>query len=251
MSKLRDDFTYRLLVDSGIAKGMRVLDIGCGSGDVSLLAAELVGSSGEVLGFDISEAALELARANASHKQIENVEFIKANINNLPPHLGKFDAIIGRRVLMYLPSPKNSIKNLIPFLAKNGIFVFQESDSMGCLVNADSLPLHTQVQSWIWDTVSKEGGDIHMGLNLYAACKQAGLEIVDIRAEASLHTPETGSDLAMVTELMLERITGQQVAALDEIDIDSLSQRLEQERQDNNAVFLRDIAFWVCAKLPG
>lgn len=48
--------TERLMQNVKIAPGMRVLDLGCGAGDVSMLAAELVGPTGEVLGIDRNKA---------------------------------------------------------------------------------------------------------------------------------------------------------------------------------------------------
>jgi cyclopropane fatty-acyl-phospholipid synthase-like methyltransferase len=61
--RLAAPYTRALLLEAGVGPGMRVLDVGCGAGDVSLLAAELVGPSGEVVGLDINARALELARA--------------------------------------------------------------------------------------------------------------------------------------------------------------------------------------------
>jgi SAM-dependent methyltransferase len=58
--------TRALLVEAGLELGMRVLDVGCGVGDVSLLLAELVGSSGEVVGVDTNARALELAPGTGS-----------------------------------------------------------------------------------------------------------------------------------------------------------------------------------------
>jgi Methyltransferase domain len=60
------DLTEDVLRRAGIASGMRVLDIGCGVGDVSLLAAELVGPSGAVLGVDRSAEAIEMAVRRAA-----------------------------------------------------------------------------------------------------------------------------------------------------------------------------------------
>jgi SAM-dependent methyltransferase len=60
------DFTADVLRRAGIAPGMQVLDIGCGIGDVSLLAAEMLSSSGAVLGVDRSEQALAVARQRAA-----------------------------------------------------------------------------------------------------------------------------------------------------------------------------------------
>src|SRR4029434_1821163 len=50
--------TLELLQRAGIGPGMRVLDLGCGAGDVSILAATLVGSSGSVVGVDLSAEAI-------------------------------------------------------------------------------------------------------------------------------------------------------------------------------------------------
>ena len=58
-------FTERLLRDAGIGPGMTVLDVGCGTGDVTFLAASLVGPSGAVVGVDQSGPVLEPARARA------------------------------------------------------------------------------------------------------------------------------------------------------------------------------------------
>ncbi|MDR1315952.1 MAG: methyltransferase domain-containing protein, partial [Spirochaetales bacterium] len=163
MNKLRDEFTERLLIDGGIEKGMRVLDAGCGSGDVSIMAAELMGNSGEVIGCDISENAITIAGNAVKEKHIPIVKFIQADISGLPDSIGSFDAIIGRRVLMYQSDAAQSIHSLLPYLAAKGKMIFQESDCMLSSFHACSMPLHTKVQAWIWDTVAKEGGNIHIG----------------------------------------------------------------------------------------
>jgi ubiquinone/menaquinone biosynthesis C-methylase UbiE len=64
----------RLLQGLGVSPGMRILDVGCGTGDVALLAAELVGESGAVVGIDPSEAAILAARARAA--TAKNVHFL-------------------------------------------------------------------------------------------------------------------------------------------------------------------------------
>ena len=49
-ARLIDPITRQFLRDAGIIPGMRVLDVGCGAGDVTFLAADLVGGAGEVVG---------------------------------------------------------------------------------------------------------------------------------------------------------------------------------------------------------
>jgi 2-polyprenyl-3-methyl-5-hydroxy-6-metoxy-1,4-benzoquinol methylase len=60
------DVTEDVFRRAGLGPGMRVLDIGCGVGDVSLLAAEMVGPSGEILGLDRSPEAIAVARSRAA-----------------------------------------------------------------------------------------------------------------------------------------------------------------------------------------
>ena len=62
-----EPFTRQLFQQAGISPGIRVLDVGCGSGDLSFLAAELVGSGGEVTGAD--RAAEAAQRANARTRE--------------------------------------------------------------------------------------------------------------------------------------------------------------------------------------
>ncbi len=78
---------------------MRILDVGCGAGDVALLAAELVGESGAVVGIDRSEAAILAARARG-RGTAKNVHFL---ITSLDDNLGaaSFDVVIGRYVLIF------------------------------------------------------------------------------------------------------------------------------------------------------
>jgi cyclopropane fatty-acyl-phospholipid synthase-like methyltransferase len=57
-------FTENFLRGAGIAQGMRVLDIGCGMGDVTMLAAQLVGPAGRVVSIDLDQASIETVGAS-------------------------------------------------------------------------------------------------------------------------------------------------------------------------------------------
>ena len=57
-AEIFDPLTRNVLLQAGIEPGMRVLDIGCGCGDLTMLASELVGESGQAVGIDLSPAAV-------------------------------------------------------------------------------------------------------------------------------------------------------------------------------------------------
>ena len=69
-SRLSGDSTADLLRKAGVEPGMRVLDLGCGPGDVTLLAASLVGSSGSVHGVDKPPESIALASASGQPPQV-------------------------------------------------------------------------------------------------------------------------------------------------------------------------------------
>src|ERR1051326_7575944 len=74
-ARVFEPFTRRMLQEAGVSEGMRVLDIGSGAGDVALLCAALVGSSGRVIGVDKAETAVSQARARAQAEGFKNVTF--------------------------------------------------------------------------------------------------------------------------------------------------------------------------------
>src|SRR5215472_8935858 len=78
-----EPFTRQLFQEAGITTGMRVLDVGCGSGDVAFLATDLVGPSGEVIGADRADAAVNRATARALARDIGNVRFLEGDPTEL------------------------------------------------------------------------------------------------------------------------------------------------------------------------
>ena len=90
-SQLYDDVTRRFFLRSGIAKGMKVLDVGSGAGDVALTLAEFVGTEGSVVGVDVNPDILETARTRAAEAGFSNVEFIAGDARtlDLPSDFGR------------------------------------------------------------------------------------------------------------------------------------------------------------------
>ena len=57
-ARMYEAFTRQLFHEAGLLPGIRVLDVGCGSGDVALLASEFVGPTGEIVGIDRAASAI-------------------------------------------------------------------------------------------------------------------------------------------------------------------------------------------------
>ena len=117
--------TRRLISECGIEPGMRVLDLGCGAGDVAMLVAEAVGPSGKVLGVDGAPRAVETARRRAEEAGLLHVEFVVGDDAHLSNH-APFDAAIGRCVLVHQPDPVATVRRTAAAVRFGGIVAFME-----------------------------------------------------------------------------------------------------------------------------
>lgn len=241
----RNAFTKKLLMDSGVKENLRILDVGCGNGEVSFLLHELMAGTGEVVGIDSNEAAILAAQKTAAEKQLKNIQFMTMKIEEAAEKLGMFDMIVGRRILMYLPDSSQIIKGLMKCLTAAGRMIFQESDALGSDAQMQTFPLHTRVQQWVWETVAQEQGNIHIGSEMYTLFTKAGLNVMQIRAEAVLQTAETGSDLAWLLQVMEKRIIQAEVATKAELESVN-EEKLAAEMKESQAVFIRDMNFGIC-----
>src|SRR5215470_16768012 len=98
------NITRRLIRECNIQSGMRVLDVGCGAGDVSMLLAEAVGPSGRVVAIDREARAIETTRSRAEAAGHRNIEALVATDDDIPI-ARPFDAAVGRYVLCHQRDP--------------------------------------------------------------------------------------------------------------------------------------------------
>ncbi len=224
------DLTHDLLRRAGIAPGMRVLDLGCGVGDVALLAAELLGRSGAVLGIDRSAEAIELARWRAAQAGFTGVRFAAGEVDAFAPE-ETFDAVIGRLVLLYLPDPAATLRRLAGHLRAGGIVAFHEF-SMPLMRSVPEGALFRRCAKWMLDTFAAAGFEIDMGSKLYATFLAAGLPapqmILGGRVEGGAQSP--AFELMANTLRSLLPI-GERLGVMTarDVEVDTLADRLRQE----------------------
>jgi len=121
-------YTESFFRKAGLVDGMRVLDVGSGVGDVALLAADIVGPGGRVLGLDRDDVSLQRARARTVEQGCSSwVSFQATNLDEFST-TQQFDAIVGRYVLLYQPDAAATLCHLTRFLKPGGIVVFHEVD---------------------------------------------------------------------------------------------------------------------------
>src|SRR5215475_4255812 len=126
-ASILNPFTEHLLRRAGIAAGMQVLDIGSGVGDVSLLAARIVGRSGRITALDFDGLALKTLKQRASAESLGNIECVEGNVHDWDSG-HSFDAVIGRHILIHSKDPLSMLKRSASMLQPRGLAVFHEFD---------------------------------------------------------------------------------------------------------------------------
>lgn len=111
---------HRLIADARLRAGLRVLDLGSGTGYPALLAAQTVGPTGSVLGIDLAEQMLDTARRKASSLKLSNVSFQTGDATTLPFENASFDAVISRFCLMFLPEIPKAAAEIVRVLKPGG-----------------------------------------------------------------------------------------------------------------------------------
>jgi SAM-dependent methyltransferase len=229
-----EDITRRVFDAAGLRRGSRVLDIGCGVGDVSLLVAEIVGPEGAVVGVDRSPEALAVARERASSGRTATIEFRLGSIDDVSE--GRpFDAVVGRFVLMHQVDPAVTLRNAARQVRPGGLVVMIESAMSACVAGLHSTPhspAYDRITNVIGDTIRAAGGDPGMGLRLGETFERAGLPRPTMWLQARV---EGGADAIIyhyMTEslrslLPLARQLG--VEGRTSIDIEQLEQELRAE----------------------
>ena len=110
-----------LMLDlAGVTVGSQVLDLGAGTGDQTLLAAQRVGPGGAVLATDISASMLDLAREAARAADLLNVQTRVMDAQHLELESGSFDAVIARFSLQFVPDVRRALAEVRRVLKPGG-----------------------------------------------------------------------------------------------------------------------------------
>jgi ubiquinone/menaquinone biosynthesis C-methylase UbiE len=114
------EVTKAIVEEARIVPGLRVLDVACGSGEPAISIADLLQGSGEVVGIDISAQPLQVARERASRRRLGNVEFLQADIHQLPFPDGSFDRAVSRFGIMFFSDLPRALRELHRVLKPGG-----------------------------------------------------------------------------------------------------------------------------------
>jgi protein-L-isoaspartate O-methyltransferase len=224
--------TERLFHEAGISTGQRVLDIGSGIGDVSMIVARLVGPSGEVVGIERNADYIARARERVSAVGFRNVTFVQADLNDIGA-VGPFDAAVGRLILTFFPDPVSVLRSVSRLLHPQGVVAIIEPCWSATITVTASVPLFSRLLTLTHDVFTRLGIDTERGLNLYRFFQDAGLPAPTMHLDMEL-----GHDtfIAELQTELLEAVTAaaeQHGISLAELgDLDTLPDRIQAELRE-------------------
>jgi ubiquinone/menaquinone biosynthesis C-methylase UbiE len=229
-------FTERLFREAGIGPGQRVLDIGSGVGDVAMVAARLVGPSGEVVGIERDTRSITRARARMAKAGFQNVSFTQSDVSQIPTEK-PFDAAVGRYILMFLHDPVAILRSLSQLVRPGGVLAFQEPSWAPCIALTEHLPLWSAIASLICETFRRSGANPETGPALYRIFREAGLPAPTMAMEILLGTdPGFIRWLCDLVCSLRPQIRRHDLSIEKLGDLDTLPKRVQAEVAESNSV---------------
>ena len=228
--------TERLFREAGIGPGQRVLDLGSGVGDVAMLAARLVGHSGEVVGIERDPRSIARARSRVANAGLDNVSFLEGDVSQ-PKSAGFFDAAIGRLILQFVPDPVVALHHLAQVVRPGGVVVFQEISYAPLLALSAHLPLWSACVSLAREAIQRAGANPEIGVALHQNFQEAGMPAPTMRMEMLLgSTPDFTLWIYDLLSSLRPQILKHNVSVEALGDFGTLSARLQSEVAESKSV---------------
>lgn len=224
LARARRGDTVDLLEHVGFPTDARCLDLGCGGGEVTFELARLAGPAGHVVGLDMDEIKLDLARNAAQERGIANVEFRAGNVNQWSDPAA-YDLVYSRFLLQHLSQPREVVKRMWAAVRPGGRLVIEDADFDGlfCWPPNEGFSFYARMYPHVLEL---RGGDPASGRKLYDYFLDAGIPSPQVRLAQGFGSAGDTKMLALATlEATAEPIVAAGLASEDEVRaaVDSLS----------------------------
>lgn len=188
--------------------GQSVLDLGCGPGTITVDLAELV-QPGIVTAVELTEAALELARAEASRRAVQNIRFEVADVHALPFADDSYDVVHAHQLLQHVADPVLALRQMRRVCKPDGVVAARDGDYHAFAW----YPLLPELDEWMthyqWAARSN-GGEPDAGRRLLHWARRAGF--AEVVPSSSTWCLATSVDRQWWGGMWAERITHSAIA---------------------------------------
>jgi SAM-dependent methyltransferase len=180
----------------GLRDRLRVVEVGCGSGNTACWVAEQVAPRGSVVAIDVSADQIEQARRQAADRGLRNVEFYVADAYSPRLPDGSFDLAYCRLVLMHLTRPADALAAMRDLVRPGGLVVCEEMDLGVWLCDP---PAEAMARFFALNTAlgERRGENFSLGASLHRLFRAAGFD-----------RPEVGANFALAVRGEEKRLLG-------------------------------------------
>ncbi|REE96859.1 class I SAM-dependent methyltransferase [Thermomonospora umbrina] len=188
--------------------GMKVLDVGCGPGTITVDLAERV-APGHVTAVEVTEEALDLARAEAAARGRTDIDFVVADVHRLDFPDDSFDIVHAHQVLQHVGDPVQALREMRRVCRPGGIVAARDSDYAAFTWYPESSELTTWMD--LYQRVARaNGGEPDAGRRLLSWARRAGF--TEVTPTASTWCFATPEDRAWWGGMWADRILESQMA---------------------------------------
>ena len=172
-----------------LTPGMRLLDVGCGPGNLALRLAEAV-APGQLVGIDAEPSQIEIAQQLGKKSGNSNLTFQVADVASLPFEDASFDVVHCGGVLGYIPDTAEALAEMKRVLRPGGMIACRDLIVDSCFAHPD-LGLMRRGWDMFADLVEADDGHPQMGKDMKTHLKRAGFSDIEMSGSFDFHnTPK-------------------------------------------------------------
>ena len=177
----------QLLDRIGLAQGSRVVEIGCGPQGCLELLSNRVGPTGSVVGVELSDHAVQLAREFLSQRRIDNVEVRQGHAADTGLGKESFDLATARLVLVNVPEPEKIVSEMAALVRRGGVVALHEADWVAHVCDPP-ISAWDRLKHALHTYSERKGIDLYIGRRIARMLRDAGL--VEVRVNPLIHIYE-------------------------------------------------------------
>lgn len=249
LNRLYGPYTESFLSRAGLAHGMTVLDVGCGTGTVTSWIAARVAPGGHVLGVDASEEQLAVARQVATAAGLDNVEFRRLSAPDLDRLNRRFDVVFARFLLVHVTDPALVLRAMLDRVRPGGFLACDEQElAPACCVPAE--PVFAQSVDLAYRAARSRGTDLDYGKAMFEQFRELGCVDIELQVvQPALTSPATKRLWPMF--FRSARLSLLQSGLISEPELDAMVAGLDALANDDRCYFLAMRNHQVLGRRPG
>src|SRR5262245_11811243 len=180
----------------GLRDGLRVVEIGCGSGNIACWVAQQIAPSGSVTAIDVSPEQIEQARQQAQRRNLRNIDFHVADAYSPRLPEGSFDLVYCRLVLSHLTRPAAALAAMRSLARPGGLVVCEEID-IACWLCDPPATVMSRFFALNAALGERRGEDFYLGASLHRMVRAVGFA-----------RPEVGTNFVLALRGEQKRLLG-------------------------------------------